>query len=241
MAQDLQHADLVRRNLLADVSHELLTPLTVLEGNLRAMLDGIYRMDKKELGYLYDETAHLIRLVKDLRQLSQAEARQLPLELIDTNIGDLARESVSLFEPAAVQKGITLSNQQSDKVLITKVDPSRIRQVMTNLLSNALRHTPNGGAITVRAAQIDDEVQISIQDTGEGIAVEDLALVFERFYRTDDIRRRDTGGAGLGLAIVKAIVEAHGGRVSVASEGIHEGSIFTMHFPCAGSSDKPIS
>ncbi|MBV7332832.1 HAMP domain-containing protein [Chloroflexi bacterium TSY] len=241
MVQDLEHADQVRRNLLADVSHELLTPLTVLEGNLRAMLDGVYRLDQEELGYLYDETQHLIRLVKDLRQLSQAEARQLPLNLVETNMDDLAQESTALFEPAATEKGITLTMQGSDETLIVQVDPGRVRQVVANLLSNAVRHTSDGGRITVRVQRVDDHVQLSIEDDGDGIDAQDLDQVFDRFYRTDGTRRRDTGGAGLGLAIVKAIVEAHGGWVSVASEGLNRGSTFAIHFPIKAFPENKIS
>jgi len=231
MAADLERGEELRRNLVADVAHELRTPLTVLLGNLRAILDDVYRMDKKEMAQLYDQTRHLIRLVNDLHELAQAEARQLPLDLQPTDLAQLVQSAAVLFAPMAEAQSVSLQTELADDLPLIQADPARLTQVLHNLLSNALRHTPAGGRITVSAGTVPGYVAISVADTGEGIAPENLARVFDRFYRTDRARSRDTGGAGLGLAIVRAMVELHGGWVSVTSERIGRGSVFTIQLP----------
>jgi signal transduction histidine kinase len=191
MAADLQ---------MADVSHELRTPLSALEGNLRAALDHVTTLDESEIAHLYEQTRHLIRLVNDLRELGLAESRQLPLEKRPTDLGALVIETLQALEPLADDQGIRLIDR-IDRQPEVLVDPSRIRQVLFNLLTNALRHTPPGGAITVSVCG------------------------------GDKSRSRETGGTGLGLAIVKAICEAHGGRVEVASAGNGRGSTFSVTLP----------
>ena len=230
MAADLQHAEMLRNNLMADVSHELRTPLTVLEGNLRAALDHVYALDEAEIANLYGQTRHLIRLVNDLRELSLAENHQLPMERQPTDLNALAAEALQALEPLAAEKGVTLSDR-TERLPEVTVDPIRIRQVLFNLLSNALRHTPAGGAITVTATSRAGEVRLAVQDTGEGLAPDQLAAVFDRFYRADKSRSRETGGTGLGLAIAKAIVEAHGGRVEAHSDGKGHGCTFAITLP----------
>ena len=230
MAADLQHAEILRNNLMADVSHELRTPLTVLEGNLRAALDHVYALDEAEIANLYGQTRHLIRLVSDLRELALAENHQLPLERQPTDLNALVADTLQAIEPLAAEKGVRLTSQTMPLPELT-VDPIRIRQVLFNLLSNALRHTPAGGEISVSSAREGGEVRLAVRDTGEGLEPDQLAAVFDRFYRTDRSRSRDTGGTGLGLAIVKAIVEAHGGRVEAHSDGRKRGSTFTVVLP----------
>jgi len=230
MAADLQHAETLRNNLMADVSHELRTPLTVLEGNLRADLDHVYVLDEAEIANLYGQTRHLIRLVNDLRELSLAENHQLPLEKQATDLNALVAETLQALEPLAAERGVTLADR-TEKLPEVTVDPIRIRQVLFNLLSNALRHTPPGGEIGVDGTSSAGEVRLTVQDTGEGLDSDQLAAVFDRFYRADKSRSRETGGTGLGLAIVKAIVEAHGGRVAATSEGRGCGSQFTIALP----------
>ena len=231
MVAELERGQQTRRNLLADVSHELLTPLTVLEGNLRAMLDGVYEMNAEEISYLYDETHHLIGLVKELRELTKAEAKQLQLDLVETSVNELAIEMHTLFEPLAQEQGIKLDTKLGVDLPTVEADTQRIRQIIGNLLSNALRHTPTDGRITLRTTQHDDFVAISVQDSGDGIAADELPHIFDRFYRADGTRRRDSGGSGLGLAIVKALVEAHGGQISAESPGPKQGSTFVIQLP----------
>jgi signal transduction histidine kinase len=232
MAAALEGAETLRRNLLADVAHELRTPLSVLQGNLRAILDDVYALDKAEVARLYDETRLLSRLVKDLHELAQAEAGHLALNRQPTQLAELVQSTATAFSAAAETKGVTLNWQIPPDLPPVMADPARLTQVLHNLLDNALRHTPAGGAIWLRAGCDDGEVWLAVQDSGEGISPEDLPRVFDRFYRADPARSRAAGGAGLGLAIVRAIVEAHGGQVSAASQGVPgQGSTFTLRLP----------
>jgi signal transduction histidine kinase len=230
MAADLQRAETLRNNLMADVAHELRTPLTILEGNLRAALDKVYALDESEIANLYGQTRHLTRLVNDLRELALAEARQLHLEKTRMDLNLCLKESVQAVEPLALEKNIRVKYQSALSLQIT-VDETRIRQVIFNLLSNALRHTAANGEIIVMGALRNHQAVISVKDTGEGLTPEQCAAVFDRFYRADKSRSRETGGTGLGLAIVKAIVEAHGGKVEVVSNGIGLGSEFLIFLP----------
>ena len=230
MAADLQHDETLRSNLMADVSHELRTPLTVLEGNLRAALDGVVPLDQAEVANLYGQTRHLIRLVNDLRELSLAETGHLPLEKMPSDLKALVAETLQALEPLAAEKSVKLLDQVPQLPSVS-VDPFRLRQVLFNLLSNALRHTPDGGEIIVSGQAGPGGLSISVQDNGEGLEPEQLPAVFDRFYRADKSRSRETGGSGLGLAIVRAIVEAHGGRVEATSAGKNQGSRFTFRLP----------
>lgn len=230
MAGKLEEGERLRQNLLADVAHELRTPLTVLQGNLRAILDDVYALDKAEVAHLYDQTRHLHRLVSDLHELAQAEARQLPLNRQTTDLVWLVDDAVAIFAPIAEAEELQLQMNLPKAPVLVQIDQARITQVLQNLLVNALRHTPAGGRITVRLT-VDEAVKIIIQDTGDGIDAEHLPYLFDRFYRTDSARDRDHGGAGLGLAIVRALVEAHGGQVAAASVGRGQGSTFTITLP----------
>lgn len=233
MATELERAETLRRNMVADVAHELRTPLSVLQGNLRAILDDVYPLEKSEIARLYDQTRLLGRLVSDLRELAQADAGQLELNLTRLELPALLRDVVAGFAPAAEAEGITLTTRIDDSLPPVNADSARLAQVLHNLLANALRHTPEGGAIELSAEYNTDGVQIVVRDTGEGIAAEDLSRVFDRFYRVDRARSRAAGGSGLGLSIVRTIVEAHGGGIRVASEGVGQGSAFTVHLPFA--------
>ncbi len=235
MAADLQHAANLRNNLMADVSHELRTPLTVLEGNLRAALDHVYELDDEQIANLYEQTRHLIRLVNELRELTLAEAAQLPLDPQPFDLRLLVQETVAVFEPLAEEQQIKLLINLPANLPLVSADRSRIRQVLHNLLVNALRHTPAAGQITLAALPVAGRVRLTMQDTGEGIDPQHIEHIFDRFYRTDPSRTRETGGSGLGLAIVKAIVEAHGGRASASSAGAGKGTIFTIDLPLASA------
>ncbi len=228
MSVNLEQAERLQRQMMADVSHELRTPLTVLEGNLRAALDKVAYLDEQNLADLYSQTHHLIRLVNDLHEISQAETKQLSLTLKETDVAELVHQTVDVFAPLAEEKGLNLKCEVAVGLQPMRVDGSRLRQVLHNLLANAMRHTPSGGEITLTINQDAHATQISVADTGPGIAPEHLAHIFNRFYRTDDLRSRETGGTGLGLAIVKAIIEAHGGKVTAYSKGIGYGTTFTI-------------
>lgn len=233
MAAALQGAEAQRQNLLADVAHELRTPLTVLQGNLRAMLDDVYTLDKAEVARLYDQTRHLISLVNDLHELAQAEARQLPLLLQTTDVNKVVRAAADILEPVAEVDGITLQVVVPPAPVMVQADKARLTQVLQNLLTNALRHTSAGGIINLQVKSDNREVLVTVQDNGDGILAEHLPHIFDRFYRADRARARDSGGAGLGLAIVRALVEAHGGRVEATSAGLGQGSSFQVHLPLA--------
>lgn len=230
MAQELEHAETLKNNLMADVAHELRTPLTVLEGNLRAALDKVYMLDEAEIANLYSQTRHLTRLVNDLRELALAESKQLHLEKYPTDLNALLTETIQALDPLAAEKSVRLIYQPTLLPELS-VDPTRIRQALFNLLSNALRHTPSGGEISVAGKQAKGVVVLSVKDSGEGLLPDQLAAVFDRFYRADKSRSRQTGGTGLGLAIVKAIIESHGGQVEAYSEGKGKGSEFTIVLP----------
>ncbi|MBE2199318.1 MAG: HAMP domain-containing protein [Anaerolinea sp.] len=217
MAAQLEQAETLRRNLLTDVAHELRHPLHILHGNLQAILDDVYPLEKEEIARLLDQTRHLTRLVADLHELALAEAHKLPLHKQVTDIAALVKETAVPYTPLARRKQIDLHVELLGAIPPVNVDADRIRQALHNLLDNALRHTPDQGKVVVRVERQGDALRIVVQDSGPGIPAEQLPHIFDRFYRTDSARSRDKGGAGLGLAIVKAIVEAHGGTVTAVS------------------------
>lgn len=235
MAAHLERSEQTRRRLTADIAHELRTPLTIIEGTVDGILDGVFAPDQNRLNSIKEQTGLLTRLIGDLRDLSLAESGQLKLELSATDLGELVRRKLAQSEVAARKKDIKLELNLAPELPRVYVDPARMEQVITNLISNALRHTPGGGTITVSltTATVPEEgkrLVVSVRDTGEGIAPEHLPNVFERFYRAGDSRSRSEGGAGLGLAIVKQMVRAHGGRVWVESQP-GQGSTFYLSLP----------
>lgn len=234
MAADLERAETLRRSLLADVAHELRTPISVIQGNLRAILDDVYPLDKAEVARLYDQTRHLTRLVNDLHELAQAEAHQLALNVTEVDVVALVKETAATFRPIAETADVSLRVEllgNMQPLARVRADRERLTQSLHNLLDNALRHTPAGGLITVQVEPQTRRFEVRVQDNGEGISAEHLPHIFDRFYRTDHTRSRDTGGTGLGLAIVRAIIEAHGGQAIAASEGVGQGSTFTIRLP----------
>ena len=215
MASRLEADQRQRRSLLADVSHELRTPLAVLRGNLEAIADGVHPADEAHLAGLIEETHVLERLVEDLRTVSLAEAGALPLHREPTDPDVLLGETVASFATAAADAGVALTVETPPDLPLLEVDPVRIREVLSNLLANALRHTPRGGTITAHGARSSDgrAVVFRVVDTGSGIDPELLPHVFERFARG-----RDSRGSGLGLAIARDLVVAHDGTITVRSE-----------------------
>ncbi len=230
MASALQQAEVSRTNLMADVSHELRTPLTVLEGNLRAALDHIQKLDEAGIANLYTQTRHLIRLVNELHEWALAEAGQLKMNKTATDIQVLVNETLQALEPLASEKNVEMT-ANFPGLPPMQLDPVRMRQVLFNLLANALRHTPGSGKICVTGSQNPSEVKIVVEDTGEGLEQDELEKLFNRFYRVDKSRSRETGGTGLGLSIAKAIVEAHGGSITAFSAGKNQGSRFIIVLP----------
>ncbi len=239
MAGGLQQAEMLRRNMVADIAHELRTPLTVIQGNLKAILDDVYPLEKTEIATVYDETLILNRLIGDLRELAQAEAGQLSLSVRPTDVAPVVSSAVALFDETARQKGIELDVSVPPDLPQAQADPDRVRQVIQNLLANALQHTPAGGRVTIQASVTGDQSLhpdrsplLTVSDTGPGIAAGDLPHVFDRFWRAERSRSRERGGSGLGLAIAKHLVEAQGGQIGVESqEGA--GSSFWFTLPCA--------
>lgn len=231
MADALGLQETLRRNLVSDVAHELRTPLTNLRCQIEALEDGLAQPDAATLRSLRDETLLLARLVEDLQQLSLAEAGALRLTLEPLAPAELVESALTASRSAAAMAGVTLES----KVLPlppVMADRERVAQVLRNLLTNALQHTPAGGSVTLHARFVDGAVQFAVCDTGPGIPAEHLALVFERFHRVDPSRARATGGAGLGLAIVRRLVEVHGGTVRAESE-VGKGASFSFTLPLA--------
>lgn len=217
MAEALARAEQQRRQMLADIAHELRTPLGILQGHLEALMDGVLPLELEQIAQIHDEVRHLARLVEDLRLLTLAEAGQLRLHPEPVDLRQLIEEVADEVALQAAEKGIEVEIRLPEALPIVRADPLRLRQVLINLLANAVRYTPPGGRITVEASDRGDAVRVDVRDTGVGIAPEDLPYVFDRFYRAEKSRTRSDGGSGLGLAIVKSLVEAHGGQVGVES------------------------
>jgi two-component system, OmpR family, sensor kinase len=232
MADSLQKAEELRRNLVADVAHELRTPLSVIQGNLAAQLDGLFPLDLAETARLYDETRLLSRLVDDLRELAQAEAGQLQLNIGSIDLKPVIASTAEAFNAMASEKQATIGVQLPDQLPPVKADSARVAQVLRVLVSNALRHTPTNGTITISALVMPDQVGVSVQDTGDGIAPNEVPFVFDRFWRGDKSRARESGGSGLGLAIAKQLIESQGGAIGVESN-IGQGSRFWFTLPVA--------
>ena len=233
MAEQLEKKENSRRQLLADTAHELRNPLSIIQGNLEAWLDGVISPTPEQVASVYDETVLLSRLVTDLRELSLAEAGQIVLHQETTDIGELVTAEISGIQSRCQDKDISISAKLPRKLPQLFIDKDRIRQVLHNLIDNAIRHTPAGGSIKVGArSDTPGWVTLSVSDTGSGIAEEDLPHVFDHFYKADRSRQRGHGGAGIGLALVKQLVELHGGRVWAESKST-KGSTFSFTLPVA--------
>ncbi|MEW6580117.1 MAG: ATP-binding protein [Chloroflexota bacterium] len=215
MSHDLAEGERLRRRMAADIAHELRTPVSVLRGHLEAMLDGVYTLDAEHLAVAYDRTIHLARLVDDLRLLTRAEAGQLPLEKKRIAPADLVMRTLESFAALALDAEVTLTRDIAPNLPDLLVDADRLQQVLGNLLTNALRHTPTGGQIAVRVRRADAAVRFAVTNSGGPLTPEQAAQVFTPFWRAEDARARDRGGSGLGLAISRQLVALHGGRIWV--------------------------
>lgn len=237
MAATLGEQDRLKRDLTNDIAHELRTPLTDLRCHVEALQDGVVASGPGTLALLHGQIAHLQRLVDDLGDLARADARQLRLEPEAVRVADVAAQVLQQASARASQLGVQLENAVVDEALTLWGDPARARQVLSNLIDNALAHTPGGGVVTVDARRDGSETVIEVRDTGAGIAPDHLPHVFDRFYRADPSRSRATGGAGLGLAIARQVVEASGGRITVTSEP-GRGTAFRVRWPASFTSSS---
>jgi signal transduction histidine kinase len=214
MADELERSDKQRRNLLADIAHELRTPITILRGRLEGILDGVYPPDDAHIAPALEETYLLERLVEDLRLLALAEANQLRYEMKPIRLDELAETILGLFTAQADEKEVKLHLEAEPNLPEVMVDPQRFQQVIGNLIDNALRYTPEGSSIDLNIKQVDQTIELVLADEGQGIPEEELSHVFDRFWRGEKSRARSTGGAGLGLSIARQLVEAQGGKIN---------------------------
>lgn len=230
MAQELEKGIDLRKQMMADISHELRTPLTVLASKLEFTLEKNKVLSTEDVVILYDEVIRLKGLVGELQDLSKLEAGHVMLDKTLIKFRDYFEDFSVLLKAEAESRQMELEFYIDDTLEYCYADPKRLKQIVLNLVNNAFRYTPDGGKITIEAKQQGNDFLFSVQDTGMGIAPEDLDKIFERFYRTDRSRDRESGGSGLGLAITKALVDAHGGWIKVASK-LNEGTIFTVMLP----------
>jgi signal transduction histidine kinase len=235
MAGALQSTEATRRRLLADAAHELRTPLATLDAYLEGLADGVRSPSQETWDVLTKQTARLRRLADDIALVSRAEEHQLPLHPAAILLNHLVTTAVQAAQPGYDNRGVTLTTQLTPQHPSLTADPDRLAQVLAGLLSNALRHTPPGGQVTVSTQTAGPDVTITVTDTGDGIAAEHLPHIFERFYRADTARDRAHGGSGIGLTIARALITAHGGTLTAASGGPGTGAQFTITLPGAAN------
>jgi signal transduction histidine kinase len=234
MSGDLERAEKLRQNMVADIAHELRTPLANVRGYLEALSDGVIKPDAETIRSLSEEAALLSQLVDDLQELSLAEAGALKLNRRREDIARLVGQAAKAARDQAEAKGLTLSVALPAKLPAVNIDANRIRQVLSNLLDNAIAHTAKGGLVEITAKRRRGWLELSVSDNGEGIPAKDLPNIFERLYRVDKSRARATGGSGLGLTIAKRLVEAHGGEIKAQSQP-GKGSRFSFTVPTAST------
>lgn len=223
MASSLERNDRERREMLADVAHELRTPLSVIRGRLEGIIDGVYQENGSQVSLALEQTYILERLIEDLRLLTLAETRQLQFDKRNVDVGQLIESTIEMFSAEASEKNIALAFNEKNGNLFATLDPQRFEQVMSNLIGNALRYVNEGGKVWVTANEINDSLKITVNDNGTGIPEEDLPFIFDRFWRKDKSRSRASGGTGLGLAIAKHLIEAQGGTIE--ARNLDEGGL----------------
>jgi two-component system sensor histidine kinase BaeS len=231
MAAQLEQVENTRRELIGNVAHEMRTPLAAIKGSMEGLMDGVLPADAATFQQIYHEADRLQRLVSDLQELSRVEARAFRLNLQPTRVRDLVDATVTRLGRQFEEKGVRLETDIPGGLPPVRADADRIGQVLLNVVGNALQYTPPGGQVRIVVCRQDDQIHISVRDTGLGIAPEHLQLVFTRFYRVDSSRARVGGGSGIGLTIAKHLVEAHGGRIWAESAGLGKGSTFTFTLP----------
>ncbi|HEY7477582.1 MAG TPA: ATP-binding protein [Actinomycetota bacterium] len=232
MSEELENLERTRRDLVANVSHELKTPIAAIRAHLENLLDGVERPDPRTLEVMLVQTERLGRLVEQLLDLSRLESGEMPLERRSVDVDDVVSRVISEISVSRHAGDLTINREIPEDLPPLDADPERLHQVLFNLVDNAVRFTPPGGEVTIGAERRDGRVEVRVSDTGVGIAPEHLPRLFERFYRVDPSRSRDDGGTGIGLAIARSVVEAHGGHIRAASEP-GRGSTFTFDLPVA--------
>lgn len=234
MAEKLEQVEAMRRQLIGDVSHELRTPLTAIKGSMEGLMDGVLPAAPETYQQIHQEADRLARLVEDLLELSRVEGGAYKLNVQPLNISATVQTIVKRLSSQSESKNITLTVDLASGLPPVLADADRAVQVLTNLIGNAVQYTSEGGKISISAKRLDDEIQISVCDTGIGIPPDHLTHIFDRFYRVDKSRsRQGGGGSGIGLTIARALIEAHGGRIWVESAGEEQGSTFTFTLPIA--------
>jgi signal transduction histidine kinase len=230
MNTELARSTGLRRQMTADIAHELRTPVSVILGHAEAVHDGVMAPSLETFEIIRDEAERLDSLIEDLRTLSRADAGELPIEFQQLSPAKLLEKVQAIHKQTAAQKNIAISLQAESDLPEISADPGRMVQVLSNLVDNALLYTPDGGSVSLRAGVVGSDLEFRVQDSGAGIAEDELERVFDRFYRSDPSRQRNEGGSGLGLAIAKSIVEKHGGRIWAESKP-GEGTTIVVHLP----------
>jgi two-component system, OmpR family, sensor histidine kinase BaeS len=225
MTARLRANEQLRRHLMADIAHELRTPLTIIQGRLEALIDGVYPRDDARLQELLEETRVVARLVEDLRTLANADSGALALQKEPSDLVLLIHDAANSLASEAEARGVALRIDEGEELPLLLIDPLRIREVLVNLLANAIHHTPAGGSVSVGAGQRNDSIFVRVTDTGSGIAADELPKIFDRFYKGASSK-----GSGLGLTIARNLVEAHGGEIHAESE-IGKGTTITFVLP----------
>ena len=234
MATQLEQVESMRRQLIGDVTHELRTPLTSIKGYMEGLVDGVLPSTPETFNQIHHEADRLSRLVDDLQELSRVEAKAYSLDFRSVVVFNLVLNTIKRLSPQATAKRINLHSSLPVDLPPIQADEDRITQVLVNLVANAIQYTPEGGDVIISATRHEDEIYISVKDTGIGIPPEHLANLFTRFYRVDKSRSRNAGGgSGIGLTIARHLVEAHGGRIWVESMGNGQGSTFSFSLKIA--------
>ncbi|MCB0212699.1 MAG: HAMP domain-containing protein [Anaerolineae bacterium] len=231
MADALEQIETMRRQLIGNVAHELRTPLTNIKGYMEGLIDGVVPPEPETYQLVYREADRLQRLVTDLQELSRVEAGVIELDRQPLSIATLIEQTAARLRPQFQEKEVTLELKLASGLPDVWADEDRVGQILLNLVGNALQYTPGGGSVTITTTAEHNEIQVRIRDTGIGLRAEDVPHLFDRFYRVDKSRSRAGGGSGIGLTIAKHLVEAHGGRIGVTSEGLGKGSAFTFVLP----------
>ena len=234
MAAKLEYTENMRRQLIGDVAHELRTPLTTIKGSMEGLIDGVLTADAQTFQQIHHQADRLQRLIDDLQELSRVEAGAYEMVLLPREVQEMVEITKTTLSRQFEEKGVALNIELDAGLPLVSADEDRIGQVLLNLVGNALQYTPAEGVVTIRARREQDEVLISVSDTGVGIQVEHIGQIFTRFFRADSSRSRIVGGSGIGLTIAKHLTEAHGGRIWAESPGANQGSTFIFTLPVAG-------